>query len=469
MHMTERPLTNKVNIGEEPLLNSIWGLDGSYNTESRFLTRMVDKLPFVETKEKSTISFTGEFAHLIPHKPKTMGERGTSYLDDFEGAETPYDLKYVRSWRLASTPLGQPELFPETKNQLFADSLYNSKRANLAWYNIDPVFQSTSTLTPENLKNNPRQRSNHFVRTIFLTEVFPEIELQQGQPQQMPTLDLAFYPKEKGQYNYNTENLNSDGTLNRPEENWGGIMRRIETNDFEATNIDYIEVWMMDPFVYSKHFGTKHSSGQLYINLGNISEDIIPDRKRSAENGLPTDKGNFTTDTSKYAITPSGQIINKAFDNDPLAREVQDVGLDGMNDDAERELFKSYLDRIELIHGSNSPAYKIAVSDPSSDNYVYPRDETYDQQDALVLPRYKRYNGFDGNSTLDKLADGTPKSGSTIPDDEDINQDYTVNLNEEYYQYRIDISPGELKTGPSSKLLYNQYWSLQNRWFLFYA
>ncbi len=447
MHMTERPLTNKVNIGEEPLLNSIWGLDGSYNTESRFLTRMVDKLPFVETKEKSTISFTGEFAHLIPHKPKTMGERGTSYLDDFEGAETPYDLKYVRSWRLASTPLGQPELFPETKNQLFADSLYNSKRANLAWYNIDPVFQSTSTLTPENLKNNPRQRSNHFVRTIFLTEVFPEIELQQGQPQQMPTLDLAFYPKEKGQYNYNTENLNSDGTLNRPEENWGGIMRRIETNDFEATNIDYIEVWMMDPFVYSKHFGTKHSSGQLYINLGNISEDIIPDRKRSAENGLPTDKGNFTTDTSKYAITPSGQIINKAFDNDPLAREVQDVGLDGMNDDAERELFKSYLDRIELIHGSNSPAYKIAVSDPSSDNYVYPRDETYDQQDALVLPRYKRYNGFDGNSTLDKLADGTPKSGSTIPDDEDINQDYTVNLNEEYYQYRIDISPGELKTG----------------------
>ncbi|MDG1045887.1 MAG: cell surface protein SprA, partial [Bacteroidia bacterium] len=122
MHMSERPLTNKVNIGEEPLRNSIWGFDGSYNTDSRFLTRLVDKIPFIETKEKSTISITGEFAHLIPHKAKTQGDKGTSYIDDFEGAETPYDLKYVRSWFMASTPQGQPELFPETSNPLNADS-----------------------------------------------------------------------------------------------------------------------------------------------------------------------------------------------------------------------------------------------------------------------------------------------------------------------------------------------------------
>ncbi len=448
MHMTERPLTNKVNIGEEPLLNSIWGVDGAYNTESRFLTRMVDKLPFVETKEKSSINFTGEFAHLIPHKAKTMGERGTSYLDDFEGSETPYDLKYVRSWYLASTPLGQPDLFPETTNPIKADSMYNSKRAKLAWYNIDPVFQSLNQqLTPENLKNNTLERSNHFVRTIFLTEVFPEIELQQGQPQQIPTLDLAYYPKEKGQYNYNTEDLNADGTLAKPEENWGGIMRRIETNDFEATNIDYIEVWMMDPFVYSKYDGSKPSTGQLYINLGSVSEDIIPDRKRSAENGLPTPVGNFTVDTGRYALTPSGQIINKAFDNDPNARDIQDVGLDGMNDDLERQLLSNYLKNIELKHGLNSVAYQKASADPSNDNYMYPRDEIYDGQDALVLQRYKMYNGFDGNSTLDKMADGTPKSSNTLPDDEDINQDYTVNLNEEYFQYKIDISPNGLKIG----------------------
>jgi len=446
MHMSEQPLTNKVNIGEEPLRNSIWGLDGSYNTESRFLTRMVDKIPFVETKEKSTISITGEFAHLIPHKAKTQGDKGTSYLDDFEGAETPYDLKYVRSWRMASTPQGQPDLFPETADPTTADSSYNSKRANIAWYNIDPVFQGNDNrLTPANI--GPVEQSDHWVRTVVQKEIFPDLELQQGQPQQLATLDLSFYPKERGQYNYNTDDMLVSGNMDKPKENWGGIMRRIETNDFEATNIDYIEVWMMDPFTYSKYDGSKHSNGELYINLGSVSEDVIPDRKRSAENGLPVPDGNYTVDTGKYALTPNGQIINKAFDNAPAARTAQDVGLDGMSDETERSLLADYLKAIETKYGTTSAAYTKAFDDPAGDNYIYPRDPLYDNSNALVLERYKRYNGFDGNSTLDKLDDGTPKSGYTIPDDEDINQDYTVNLNEEYFQYRVEISPSGLKIG----------------------
>ena len=446
MHMSERPLTNKVNIGEEPLRNSIWGLDGSYNTESRFLTRMVDKLPFVETKEISTINFTGEFAHLIPHKAKTQGDKGTSYIDDFEGAETPYDLKYVRSWYMASTPQGQPDLFPETLVINKEDSAYNSKRASLSWYNIDPVFQGDdNNLTPENIRTNTLERSSHWVRTVIQKEIFPDIELQQGQPQQLPTLDLAYYPKERGMYNYNAIDVERDGTFKNPEENWAGIMRRIETNDFEATNIDYIEVWLMDPFVYSKYNGDKHHTGQLYINLGSVSEDVIADRRRSAENGLPTTNGNYTVDSGDVALTPNGQIINKAFDNDPQAREEQDLGLDGMSDAVERTYLKSYLDAIRGV--VDADVYDRILEDPSSDNYIYPRDPIYDGQNALVLERYKRFNGMDGNSTLDKLADGTPKSGNTIPDDEDINQDFTVNLTEEYYQYKIDIDPNSLKIG----------------------
>ena len=445
MHMSEQPLTNKVNIGEEPLRNSIWGIDGSYQTESRFLTRMVDKLPFVETKEVSSISFNGEFAHLIPHKAKTQGDKGTSYLDDFEGAETPYDLKYVRSWRMASTPQGQPDLFPETA-QTDPDSSYNSKRANLAWYNIDPVFQATDgNLTPSNITST--EQSDHWVRTVLQNEIFPDLELQQGTPQQLATLDLSFFPRERGQYNYNTENLLANGELSEPKENWGGIMRRIETNDFEATNIDYIEIWLMDPFVYAKHEGSTPNTGQLYINLGSVSEDIIHDNKRSAENALPVPNGNYSVDTGRYALTPNGQIINKSFDNAPEAREFQDVGLDGMNDEVERELLTSYLDAIETKYGATSTAYLRAYEDPAGDNYVYPRDPTYDGQNALVLDRYKKYNGFEGNSTLDKLADGSPKSGTTIPDDEDINQDYTLNQNEEYFQYKIEISPQGLQIG----------------------
>ena len=370
------------------------------------------------------------------------------YMDDFEGASSSIDLKSIHMWFMASTPQGQPDLFPETSSSQDADSAYNSKRANLSWYNIDPVFQGDdNNLTPQNIRDNTLERSSHWVRTIVQEEIFPDIELQQGQPSQIPTLDLSFYPDERGQYNYNTTDLKADGSLDNPKENWGGIMRRIETNDFEATNIDYIELWLLDPFVYSKYDGTKHNTGELYINIGNVSEDIIPDRKRSAENGLPVPDGNYTVDSGDYAFTPNGQIVNKAFDNDPAARTSQDVGLDGMSDDDERIEFKEYLDAIAADHGVSSAAYQIAQADPSGDNYVYPRDPLYDGQNALVLPRYKRYNGFDGNSTLDKLADGTPKSGYTIPDDEDINQDYTVNFIEEYYQYKISIDPSKLKIG----------------------
>lgn len=449
MHMTERPLTPKVNIGEEPILNSIWGLDGTYNTESRMLTKLVDKLPFIETKAKSTFSFTGEFAHLIPHKPRTMGARGTSYLDDFEGAETPYDLKYHANWKLATMPQGQPDLFPESQ---YGDSAFNTKRGNLAWYTIDPIFQSSQLLTPEHLKNDTRQRSNHFVRSIPITEVFPKMEIQQGQPSQLPTLDLAYYPKERGQYNFNTEHLQPDGTLANPEENWGGIMRRIETNDFEATNIDYIEIWMMDPFVYAKHYGLPFNSGDLYINIGSISEDVISDRRRSAENGLPTASDNFPIDTTYQgsiagALIPAGQIINKAFDNNPDSRTVQDVGYDGMSDVSERILKDAYLAKVEALYGTNSQAYINAANDPSNDNYKYYRDEIYDANQSTILNRYKKYNGVDGNSTLEKLSDGTPKSGNNKPDDEDINADHTVNMVEEYYQYRISINPNDLKIG----------------------
>jgi cell surface protein SprA len=445
MHMSERPLTPKVNIGEEPLLNSIWGFDINYNSESRFLTKLVDKIPLISTKEISTVSFTGEFAHLIPHKPRTIGERGTFFIDDFEAAETPYDLKFHHNWHLAATPQGQPDLFPETA---LGDSFYNSQRANLSWYSIDVLFQSDQRITPDNIRNNPALRSDHFVRSVPITEVFPTFERQQGQPNQLITLDLAYYPNERGQYNMNPEILNEDGTLTNPAQKWGGISRKIETNDFEATNIDYIEMWMMDPFVYEKALGRTAGRGQLYINLGNISEDVLPDRRRSAENGLPgRGTQNQDVETTRFAKVPVIQILNKAFDSDPESMAQQDKGLDGMNDDEEREFFQNYIDRIGQIHGTNSQAYINALNDPSGDNYVFFKDPTYDNQNANILRRYSKFRGLEGNNTVDRLDDGTPMSAYVNPDDEDINDDHSVNTIEEYFQYKIEINPNDLVIG----------------------
>ena len=138
LHLTERPLTQKVNIGDEPISNTIWGMNTNYNSEAPYLTRFVDALPFIETKEKSQLQFRGEFAHLIPGSPRGIRITGaeTTYLDDFESSQTTIDLRSLNAWNLASTPGKQVDLFPES--ELNNDLAYGYNRAKLAWYIIDP-------------------------------------------------------------------------------------------------------------------------------------------------------------------------------------------------------------------------------------------------------------------------------------------------------------------------------------------
>ncbi len=445
MYLNERPLTPKVNIGEEPISNVMFGFDGTYRKESRFLTKMVDKLPFIETKEPSQITIQGEYAQLVPGVQSSLANKGTAYLDDFEGAETPFDLRLGNSWFLASTPQGQPSLFPEGGfiNQLD----YNFKRANLAWYTISTAFYLSNNQTPEHIKNDDEQLSDHRVRQVDITEVYPSRQIQAGQPQNLPTLDLAFYPKERGPYNYTVAGLNADGTLKNPTQNWGGLMRKIEQNDFEASNIDYIEIWMMDPYLSNPNPNNK---GELYINLGNVSEDILRDNRRAAENGLPrsTDPTLQYVDTTVWGRVPRQPVVNFAFDADNGIRASQDVGLDGFNDASEQIAFDTvYLQKIQPI--LNPDVYTTFASDPSFDNYHYYLGTTdYDPQQLSILERYKKYNKHQGNSpTQDQSPEPFATAATNIPDNEDINRDYTLNDIEEYFQYKIDIDKTKLIVG----------------------
>lgn len=451
MHMYERPLTPKTNIGDDPLMNTIFGFDGIYNSKSRFLTKLVDKLPFIETKEESSILLQGEYAQIIPGRPRSIqkGERGISYIDDFEAAETPFDLRQPNRWKLASVPQKQPDLFPEWNNALTDKTSWLDYRSLLSWYTVDPTFFRNDRNTPQHVRDDIEMQSNHYMREITALEVFQGKELQQGVPNILPTLDLAFFPYERGPYNYNSKDQDFDasGRFIDPENTWGGIMTRIETNDFEAANIDYIELWMMDPYAYDN--SDNAPTGTLYLNLGNVSEDILPDRRKFHENGMPKQGGlGNTVDESFFGRVPLLPQINLAFDNDPASRPFQDVGLDGLTDDQEREFYKTkYLDSIETRFGVNSAIYQAALADPSNDNYLHSRDPLYDQLEANIISRYKKFNGHQGNSSLDLLPDGTPKAATNSPDVEDINNDFTMSQNEDYFQYKIDISPQALKLG----------------------
>lgn len=446
LHMYERALTPKTNIGDEPLLNTIIGFDGSYSTPSLFLTKLVDRLPFIQTKAESRLGAQWEYARIFPGQARGQNKtRGVSYLDDFEGAETTFDLRLVSNWKLASLPQYQPVLFPEWNLTTADKRTWGAYRAKLAWYNIDPTFYRKDQYTPGHIADDVDMQSNHFMREISVNEVFPNKQIQQGAPNILPTLDLAFFPSERGQYNYNASNdFTADGYFKQPVQTWGGIMRRIESNDFEAANIDYIEIWMMDPFVYNQ---TGSNKGKLYIDLGNISEDILPDRRKTFENGNNPQGSLADVDTSIFGRVPVLPQLNNAFDNEPSARGFQDLGLDGLDDNAERQHHAKYLDSLKTLFGENSQIYQSAFNDPSNDNYQHNRDPSYDGAKASVVSRYKTYNGLQGNSTLDKLADGTPKSATTIPDNEDINMDFTMNQTEDYFNYEINLSPDDLVIG----------------------
>ncbi len=446
LHLTERPYTQKVNFGEEPISNTIWGLNTSYKTESQMLTNIIDKIPFLETKTPSTISLFGEFAHLIPGHSRAISNAGNSYIDDFEASEIPLDLKSFNAWTISSIPQGQDLLFPEAR---FNNNLVSGfNRAKLAWYVIDPIFLRNGSSTPDHIKQHPELQSSHFVREVYENEIFPYRESPSGIPTNITVLNMGYYPDEKGAYNYDTDpgpysrGMNQEGKLNEPQTRWGGIMREVLTSDFETANVQYIKFWIMDPFVEDP----QHTGGDLYINLGNISEDILRDSRKSFENGLPGSPEPKNIDTTSWGRVPTVQAVVHAFDNDPLSRQFQDAGLDGLKDPDEQNFFNNYLQRALLI--TNPEAYQKIVEDPSSDNFHYFRGSDYDNLQLGILDRYKKYNGQDGNSPTSEMSDESyPTTGSTLPDMEDINRDNTLSETESYYQYRISMRKEDFRIG----------------------
>jgi cell surface protein SprA len=343
-------------------------------------------------------------------------------------------------WQISGTP----QLFSES--QLVDNLAYGYNRAKLAFYNIDPTFYTSgSSDLPSSLRNNRAEFSNHYVREIIEQEVFPFKEISTGQSIRLPTLDLAYYPTLRGPYNYATTGFNSGGFLNNPKSRWAGISRRVDINDFEANNIEYIELWVMDPFMYKP--GSQ--GGDLYFNIGNISEDILKDGRKSLENGLPANQDPTKYDETNWGRVAKLQPVVQAFDNDPAARQAQDVGLDGLSAVNERTKFAAVIAQIKAQ--LNPDIAQSFESDPSSDDYGYFRGNNLDIINAGVLRRYQNYNGPDGNSktsqqSLQEL--GIENSASTsLPDAEDINRDNNMTQSDEYFQYKVSMRPGDLQVG----------------------
>lgn len=423
LNLNERPITQKANFDSEPINNTIFGIYGNYATEVPFFTRLVNKLPNTDTDVASNFSVRGEFAYLAPGAPKgtDFNDEPTAYIDDFEGTQGNIDLLSPFAWNLSSRPLDLGRAYAQGDED--ALGIQNGfDRARLNWYTIDPIFYGTQR--PDGITDD--DLSDLYTRRVFINEIFPEIDLVQGQLAIVNTLDLAYYPTERGPYNFDPDAAN--GNALNPSDSWAGITRQITSTDFEQANVEYIQFWVQDPYLDNP----TNPGGKLTINLGNISEDVLKDGKKQFENGLPEDGNidflqNINLQTP-YAV-PQTQSLIYTFGTTGQERTNQDVGYDGY-DDAEEQDIVAFMEQQTGQSLDYGP-------DPSLDNYTYFLNTTGD-----IFERYRRYNGFEGNTPDEFSLEN--RGNTTQPDVEDINRDNTMNTINSYFEYEVDVRPSVL-------------------------
>ncbi|WP_020536687.1 cell surface protein SprA [Lewinella cohaerens] len=445
LNLFERPFTPKVNFGDDPINNRIYGLDFNMSKDAPFLTRLVDKLPFYSTTEPSSISIMAEAAALDPGHSRAINQSrddksGIVYVDDFEGSASTIDLRQpTNQWYLASVPQGQPTKFPEANR---GGLVSGANRARLNWYRIDPLARTS------------QDNSDPYTSLVPQNEIFPNLFIQPNQRSDVQVFDLSYFPNQRGAYNFDipggreglTAGVQASATdslspvqLNDPDTRWGGIMRAITTNDFQTSNIEFVEFWMLSPFLDPSNPTQadpdyENKQGNLYFNLGNVSEDILQDSRRFFENGLPGPANQERpVDNTVWGKVPVGQQITRAFDNDPETRALQDVGLDGLTDEEEEDFYSGYLNAIGTL---NPQAANLLRRDVANDNFRFYNDG-FGSNDRL-RDRYRQFNNPEGNSGANQ---GTQlrQSGTNIPDAEDLDADNTLNETESYYEYTIPI------------------------------
>lgn len=393
MRYAEKPLTDKVRVGDEALLNNIWGLDGSYEFSNKFMTKLTNMIPGIQTAEESNVSLKAEFAQILPGHPSelntTLDPEGVSYIDDFEGSKRTVPIGFGNSWNLSSPP------------DLLNDRLKNLTPWEKTFYRADLKYYVNQSLR------------------VPVNYIWPERSTS-SRDNTINVFTLEYYPKSRGQFNFSTDLVNTIyGTTNG--ETWGGIQKAMPSyiTNMVTENIEFVEFWFhisdMEAATYTA------SSGEMLIDLGSVSEDIIPNNRLNSERGISVPDKTFKDQFG--FVTPTGNAASAVF-----SRTAEDVGLDGLSDEQEKSTFANFLTQVQNSGGA-IPQEEIdrMLGDPSGDNFTY-RTGSFD---------YSGYNGSQGNSQ-----EGNQER--LYEDSEDMNQSGSLNLTNNYFRYRLNLAATSL-------------------------
>lgn len=397
----------RTRLGEEPLHNTLWGVHGAYDYTGRRLTTLLDEyLPGTFTKP---VDLHLDIAYAQLKSRYNTPANSAIVLEDFEQGGTQITLVYPHDWTIGSNP------YPE-------DKAATDRRARLAWYSVDPLLvREGAQNQPAALRDDLAARTDPLVRELPVQELFPKRDPGLTSLRYLSTLNLSYYPRERGPYTASPSLLDASGQFIAAEKSWGSIMQPLEVTDFEQEQILYLEGWLLDP--YSLDPGL--SEGEMLIDLGRTSEEILPGNELYHEGpGVYTESeyGRFPQETAQiYAFDRTGGI--------PMAQ--QDRGLDGLTSAEEQEhpLYQALLEQT-----SNPDIHR----DPAGDDYRFYLGAEWDQTNASILERYKYINGTEGNA-LENTIQGVRSAATWEPDREDLNGNFSLDREEHYYRYRLPL------------------------------
>ncbi len=375
MYYDQSAVIDRVRLGDEPVSNFMFGFDTKFNWNAQWLTKALDMLPFYDTKAPSSMSLKGEWAMILPEPNKRRSDIRSDnnepvvYIDDFDAAQRYIPLGLIPSqWQHSSIP-----------NDVSIDSTAQGRslyRGKMFWY-------------------------QYMIPRVPIRDIYPQNQsYQQGRMNANP-LNVFFNPNLRGIYNKNPLFLDPENPVydpgndfsakpeNRPKI-WGGMMRLFSTfnTNFDNENIEYVEIMMrLDQYEPGK--------SKMYIDMGQISEDIIPNGAPDTEDGI--------TDANKF---PNGMIDAG-----------EDVGIDKMNNAAEK---------------NDYPAPLNQEADPARDDYKFNFNKNDEDR---VEDDFKAYNNFEGNASVSELGQ--------FPDKEMLNPNngQTLASDDSYFTYEVTLLP----------------------------
>jgi cell surface protein SprA len=444
--LKELPLTDKIRVGDEPVNNTVIGLDGNGRFNAPWLTRMIDRIPLLQTKEASEITFAGEFAQLRPNVARTptvqemvdKGElfgdetRGVSFIDDFEGVENNVTFMNAFRWFTAASPVGIPgydaqfdisDTFPSGIQDRIAR---NNLRAQLSWY-VLPVLS--------NVRRGPESES------LRQSDLFQRQAV--GAEDILRTMDFYYNPGERGPYNYNMNMRQA--LVQEPQKMWAGVTTTVPAgaDDLIQNNVEFIEFWVQFILPDGKeptHEDIAAYSGRLMIDLGQISEDVVPNAQLNSEDGISEQDGKVV-DSEGLSYIQGALSVRRDGTFAQNSLSLEDIGLDGVRssgtgNDTEAVLFKDFVDRMKADFADKPEVVASIEKDPSNDDYVFWNSQEAANGATAFHQLFYRFLGYHENNS----APG--RQAYNKPDTEAL-RTANIQTTNKYFEYELRINPAD--------------------------